>query len=928
MKDLRKVRFAGRTFGAILYIGMLCLMVVGCLPAELDLPGSGPSVVPDTLVTPDTPAALEVSVPDGAVNYFEDGISFERAAGEVSVVFRTKEDWTVKVVDANEQPVTWCSLSSALGGAGLHNVKIGVEENMGKSSRIARIVLMAFEDASKVAVIEVSQEGTALFLERTAYAVSPADTTIAVQLQSNVDFEYRIEDGVDWLRESPSASRALTTHAMAFAVDANPSYRSRDARIYFYNAQYGMADTLTLVQQGLTPVLTVPEGYTDCFAQDLVFDYSSGEAEVVFHTNIHWAVQVVPADSSDVSWCTVDSRSGSAGLHKLMVRASRNDTYGPRSAVLRVLCDTIPLGEILVLQNQENAILLGRRECQVSSEATAVEVTLSTNVAFEYTILDADWLRERQSATRGLTAHRLVFEIDANPSHVQREAKIVFRNSDLAVSDTLTIGQDGFIPVTTGEATHVTASSAELGGEVYAANQYIACGILYGTSPELSSTNGSKKSTTSKGAFSVSVTGLQSGTTYYYCAFVVNDGEYEYGDVRSFTTEYLPVTVTTGYATEITMTAATLSGTVNNTHQPLSCGIIYGTTSSLSSTSGTLMSTTSKGSYEVSVSGLSENTTYYYRAYVIDGGGYKYGDVKSFTTKKAVSVTTGIALNITAAGATLYGTVNNSSQSLSCGIIYGITSSLSSTSGTKKSTTSNGGYSVSVTDLSENTTYYYRAYVIDGGEYKYGDVKLFTTKNSENNSDTGQFEAIDLGLSVKWASCNVGANSPEEYGGYYAWGETEEKRDYSWATYKWCNGSYETLTKYCTESFYGTVDNKTVLDPEDDVAHVKWGGNWRMPTWIEIKELCNKCTWTWTKVNGVDGQKITGPNGNSIFLPATGYREGTGISSRGSYGDYWPSTLREDRSFDAHYIYFGSNGWEWSSNYRYKGRSVRPVADY
>ena len=93
-----------------------------------------------------------------------------------------------------------------------------------------------------------------------------------------------------------------------------------------------------------------------------------------------------------------------------------------------------------------------------------------------------------------------------------------------------------------------------------------------------------------------------------------------------------------------------------------------------------------------------------------------------------------------------------------------------------------------------------------------------------------QYEAVDLGLSVKWASCNVGATTPEDCGDYYAWGEIEEKENYDWSTYKWCNGSYDTQTKYCTNSSYGTVDNKTTLDLEDDVAHVKWGGSWRMPT--------------------------------------------------------------------------------------------------
>ena len=191
-------------------------------------------------------------------------------------------------------------------------------------------------------------------------------------------------------------------------------------------------------------------------------------------------------------------------------------------------------------------------------------------------------------------------------------------------------------------------------------------------------------------------------------------------------------------------------------------------------------------------------------------------------------------------------------------------------------------------------------------------------------------EYVDLGLpsGIKWATYNVGATKPEDYGGYYAWGETEEKNDYSWSTYKWCNDSYDRQTKYCTSSSYGTVDNKTTLDPEDDVAHVKWGGTWRMPTKAEQDELCNNCTWIWATQNGVNGYKVTGPNGNSIFLPAAGYRDGTDLNYSGSYGYYWSSSLYEgDSSYNACILYFGSSGYDWSSYSRYYGHSVRPVLE-
>ena len=190
-------------------------------------------------------------------------------------------------------------------------------------------------------------------------------------------------------------------------------------------------------------------------------------------------------------------------------------------------------------------------------------------------------------------------------------------------------------------------------------------------------------------------------------------------------------------------------------------------------------------------------------------------------------------------------------------------------------------------------------------------------------------EPVDLGLpsGIMWASCNVGATSPEEYGGYYTWGETEEKDNYSWETYIWCSGSYDTMTKYCTNSSYGTVDNKTVLDPEDDVAHVKWGGSWRMPTKAEQDELRNNCTWEWTTLNDVNGYKVTGPNGNSIFLPVAGFYDSTDIYYNGYGGNYWSSTLYGGSDNDACGLFYDDSYYSWGYNSRNSGLSVRPVCE-
>ena len=191
-------------------------------------------------------------------------------------------------------------------------------------------------------------------------------------------------------------------------------------------------------------------------------------------------------------------------------------------------------------------------------------------------------------------------------------------------------------------------------------------------------------------------------------------------------------------------------------------------------------------------------------------------------------------------------------------------------------------------------------------------------------------EYVDLGLpsGTLWATCNVGATKPEEYGDYFAWGETEPKIEYSWENYKWGDGKSHSLNKYCDDSKYAKVDNKTILELCDDVANVKWGGDWRIPTPGEQCELKNDSytTWDWITRDGVRGYKVTSKiNGNSIFLPAAGCRDDSDWDDAGSYGCGWSSSLSADDSDGAYYLYFDSDFVSSGRNYRYYGQSVRPV---
>ena len=216
-----------------------------------------------------------------------------------------------------------------------------------------------------------------------------------------------------------------------------------------------------------------------------------------------------------------------------------------------------------------------------------------------------------------------------------------------------------------------------------------------------------------------------------------------------------------------------------------------------------------------------------------------------------------------------------------------------------------------------------------------GLASLSSCKDDEpENPDTHKW--VDLGLpsGTLWATCNIGASAPEEYGDYFAWGETAPKDYYDWSTYKWCNRS---MTKYHYgyyrydndgNSYYVEPDGRTELEPADDAATANWGAEARMPSVEQIQELVSSCTWQWTQRNGVNGQLGTGPNGNTIFLPAAGFRWDGSLYDAGSYGFYWSRALDPGNSDYAFNLYFGSGGVHRDFyGSRHLGYAVRAVLD-
>ena len=495
-------------------------------------------------------------------------------------------------------------------------------------------------------------------------------------------------------------------------------------------------------------------------------------------------------------------------------------------------------------------------------------------------------------------------------------------------------------PSVTGDAINITNKSATLVGYATSIRDNLSSDLRVGFICCLEGTpnknNGTQVDVSTNyvaenGRYTKAIGNLLSNTTYYYRSFVYQSGIWFYGKVKSFTTKGIDVDFTTGDATAITCFSAKVSGSVavQYSYSSLTYGICYGTGIEPTTSDNTMSASTN--SFTLQLRKLTGGTSYYYRPYAIVDGQTRYGTVRTFRTLNDNVVETGnfdeetrtVTSHLTIGGGAY--------SSLVLGVCYGKTGvpTINDMTVTSNEVDDDNNYTVKLVPA-ELGAIYYRSYILIDGIPHYGVVKSF---EDNTHGFTNGYEWVDLGLpsGTLWASCNVGANKPEDYGDYFAWGEIQPKSNYSWTTYKYSNGSNNAMTKYCTDNRYGTVDNRTELESVDDAATVNWGTGWQMPTLIQQQELINTSytTITCTTQNGVYGYKITSmSNGNSIFLPAAGSRDGTSLYNAGGDGIYWSRSLSTNFSFCGYilsYNYYYSSGM-FSGNFeRSLGQSVRPV---
>ena len=514
-----------------------------------------------------------------------------------------------------------------------------------------------------------------------------------------------------------------------------------------------------------------------------------------------------------------------------------------------------------------------------------------------------------------------------------------------SVNEVLFVTNTVVLPsVVTSAITNVGKNSATAGGNVTndGGASVTERGVVYSTNKNPTIADNKVSSGTGKGAYTCNLTNLQEATTYYVRAYAINEKGTAYGEEVSFTTskEILLPSVTTSTITQVSETTAVAGGNVTSDGgaSVTERGVCIATVSNPTTSHSKITAAGGTGTFTCAITGLQEGTTYFVRAYATNSKGTAYGEQVSFTTAVTISlpsVTTSAVTQITETSAVAGGNVTSDGNAsvTERGVVYSLSAnpSISDLSSTiVRSGSGTGSFTCNLTGLEEGKKYYVRAYAMNSKGTAYGTEVTFTTNKQSGNGTENGYAYVDLGLSVKWATMNVGASQAEGYGSYFAWGETTTKSTYDWSTYKYCNGSYNTLTKYNTSSSYGTVDNKTQLELSDDAARVNWGGSWRMPTDAEWTELREQCTWTWTTQNGVKGYKVTskksGYTNNSIFLPVAGYRDDSLLYGAGSVGDYWSSSLYTGGSpYYAWFVGFNSSNVISSSNYRGLGFSVRPV---
>lgn len=721
--------------------------------------------------------------------------------------------------------------------------------------------------------------------------------------------DWRIASSESWIRISPSSGTASDGDiSVTITCAPNTTYDPRTATITVTVEE--LTETISVSQATGLGLIVSPTSY------DLTNAEQSIEVEV--QQNVNYSIEV---DDACKDWI---KKGGTKALStdKVTFNISANTTYDDREGKITFKqTDGDLVQTVTVRQSQTNGLFITTPDYNLSNESHTLSVEVKANVQFEVTS-GADWIKYVE--TKALTPSTIVLNIEANESYDNRTGivSVKQKNGDLTGTITINQKQTDFLSIDP-KSFEVSNEGQSVSIEVKNNTRYSVVipdeakswiSIQSNTQTKALVDDQvvlviAKNATYDNREASVTikqVDGSLAGTVQIKQAYgeglVVENSEYEVGqqggtiEVAVQTNVEFEVTPEEDWIHHVKTKALSSSSIILNVDKNESTSKRVGIIEIVQKNGSLKQTVTVKQSGQIAVNSITLDKT---ELRLLEGASESF-----VATVKPNN----------AADKTVIWT--SSDESVATINPDGVVKAVSKGTATIKATANDGS-----------------------GVYAECSVKVM------GPCPEG---AVDLGLSVYWATrnlCESGfVSSPEDCGDYYAWGETVPyyrgqasfswkegtEAGYSWASYKWCNGSNDSLTKYNTLSSNGTVDNKIILDPEDDVAHVKLGGSWRMPTEKECSELKTNCVWKWvTNYNGtgMNGRLVTGPNGNSIFLPAAGYRQDTNLHHVGYCGPYWSSSLYADAPVIAYRLYIDSGYTQVDLDIRCYGFSVRPVTE-
>ena len=721
-----------------------------------------------------------------------------------------------------------------------------------------------------------------LKVSNTTFEFDKSATSQTLEIESYCSWDLKCD--ADWVTFSVT-KRGEGKVKNILSVIENKSPIARSAVAEIYNEDYGVSVKINITQGASTP-------YIECSKDTISVSYINKTEKIEVGSNIPWEA------STDAEWIEISPKSGLSGVTTMTINVNKNTSLESRSSVIRIVNSEYGIEEeILVVQSELVPDLEVNREKieGISFDGSTEQITIESNISWE-AFVDVDWIEIRpKSGLSGVTT--MTINVNKNTSVDSRSSIIKIVNSEYDIEQEILVVQSAFVPelkvyrekienISYNGSTKEIKIESNISWEASVDVDWISISPKSGLSGVTTMTINVNKNTSVESRSSV----IRIVNSEY-------DIEQEILVVQS---EFVPMLEVDREKLEnISYNGSTGKIRIeSNISWEASFDVDWIEISPKSGLSGVTTMTIN----------VNKNTSLDSRSSVIRIVNSEYNIEQEILVTQSEWVPE-LKVNVEKLENISYnGSIeeirieSNISWEASLDVDWIEISPKSGLSGVTTMTI----------NINKNTSVESREGII-------------TLKNQEYSLTTeviiqqqllpiiNGYEYVDLGLpsGLKWATCNVGASSAEEYGDYYAWGEIETKSEYD-----------ESNSKTYGKSMSDISGNSTC-----DVARAKWGGSWRMPTKEECRELILECKWQWTTQNGKNGYKVTGPNGNSIFLPAAGYRVGSSLYDAGKHGWYWSSTPYESNDYEAYYLRFYSSNHNVYPYYRHHGRSVRPVSE-